>query len=343
LLLAVSSFTACKKKEGDKPAAGSGSGSAAPIAVTTAPAAGSAATPPPAAPADMKPFEATLEGKPYKFATVKIVDGSKTANLVFTTATGGCAQEYKTGDIELAIKMEKGPGGKYFAPGPVGVDADITSENVKFETSSLTSILTVEPGEWKVGNKIKGTLRINDADGSDDKKVTYTGSGSFVAEICALPGDEAFAASPESVDKTPIAGSLGDQKFAFKGGIAHLGKAKTGEDQIAEIDLYDSAVDCSSASGTKGGHLMLMGNGGATGKDVFVGTPQQRSISFRDPGGAQVFVSGPSWVKFDTIDLKEGGDVKGSLFAESSPDDVKQYPKRAVKLAGTFAVKVCTN
>jgi hypothetical protein len=331
IVLAVSALPACGKK--DKPAddrsakPGSAAVAAAPV------------TPPPAATG--KPFEATLEGTQYKFLSAKIDNGIQTERLVLTTAAGGCATPYTTGDITLTVDLQPGPGGKHFAPGPLGVYLDVTSEKVKFAKSSLSGVINIEPGDWKVGSKVKGTLRFADADGFDDKKVKYTGSGSFEAEICALAGDDRYQAAPETVDNAPVTGNLAGSKFTFNSGVATLGKSKLDEDQITEIELFDTAVDCTSYKASKGQHVIIMGSGGASGKDVFIGTPQQRSFSFRTPDGAQNFILGPNWVKFDAIELKEGGAVKGSLYSETGTGKAKEDPKRASKLSGTFTVKVC--
>lgn len=335
----------CKPKEkpADKPAAGSGSSVAMKVDVTV----GSAATPPPATPppAAGKPFEATFAGKPVTFASVNITNGVTHPVLRLTTDKTGCQQGYTSGDTMLEIDLQPGPGGKYFAPGPFGATAHLTNEVAKYVTSYLDTYVTFEPGEWKAGNKIKGTLSIDAADHSGDKKETYTGSGSFEAEICEMPDttrNDVYAAAPETVDKGPVTGMVGKGKFTFGGGIALLRKKDNGELAIGEIDLFDAPVDCDSGRHQgKTNKLRLADDGGATSKHNLPGTFQQRNIWLDTPNSGQSQHAGPEWVKLDQIDLKDGGDVKGSLYSATTDYEAKQYPDRVINVAGTFAVKVC--
>jgi hypothetical protein len=348
LLLAVAAVPACSKKPAaDKGAPATGSDSDITVTVTTgsgsAAPAGSAAVA--AHPGDSKPFEATMEGKPYKFVGARVQNGNAQDTIVLTSAAGGCAHNYTAGDIELQVNLEQGPGGKHFAGSPLGLYTGLTSETTKFAAGQLESYVTTEPGEWKVGNKIKGTLRFSDGDGFGSDMKLYDGSGSFEAEICAVASDP-FEAPPDKVDATPAAGNMGEQKFGFRGGIAFLAKNKRDVDNINRIWLFDAPVTCDNykqVEDKKAALLMINGDGGSTAKDLLPGTFQQRGFSYRTPDGAQHFINGPAWIKFDTIELKEGGDVKGSLYVATSASDNKAHPKDVSKVAGTFAVKVCAD
>lgn len=228
--------------------------------------------------------------------------GTQTENLVLTTGAPGCSGNNKEGDTQLSISIPIGPGGKHFSPGPFAVSASVTNEKDKFAASFVDGVVNIEPGEWKVGNKIKGTLRIDDAEMKDDKKLSYTGSGSFEAEICALadPADLGFQATPADFEKTPATGSFGGgDKFTFKSGIAVLSHNRARDiDEITEIHLFDSDVTCDN----------------------------------------QVF--GPQFVKFDAIELKEGSVIKGSVYLETATSAAKD-PKRAGKVSGSFTATVC--
>jgi hypothetical protein len=291
-----------------------------------------------------KPFEATFEGRTLKF-TATINTGSQFENLTLTTGAAGCSGVYQEGDTTLSINIPLGPGGKHFSPGPFAVSAALTNEKDKFATNFTDGVIDLEPGEWKVGNKIKGSLRIDDATKKDDKTLTYTGSGSFEAEICGLsdPNDLGFQATPAEFETTPATGSFGGgDKFVFKSGIAELSHNDARNiDEVKYFHLFDTVVTCDNweKDKDKGVRVELLSNHGVSGKDLLIGTPQTTQAYYY-PHGKQNQVYGPQFVKFDAIELKEGGVIKGSLYLETATSYAKD-PKRAGKISGAFTATVC--
>ncbi|CAN5671993.1 hypothetical protein BH09MYX1_BH09MYX1_41280 [soil metagenome] len=334
-LSAVVVLPACKKDNPTDPPK--------PAASTTTTTATTATTPV----AAQKPFEATFEGKPLKF-TATINTASQNDGLSLTTGAPGCSGEYKEGDTTLSIDIPLGPGGKHFSPGPFAVSALLTNEKDKFATSFVDGVINIEPGEWKVGNKIKGTLRIDDAEKKDDKTFTYAGSGSFEAEICGMadPADLAYQATPVEFEKTPATGSFGGgDKFVFKSGIAELSHNDARNiDEVSYFHLFDTEVTCDNwrTGKDKGVRVELLSHHGVSGKDLLTGTPQT-TASYYYPHGKQTQISGPQFVKFDTIELKDGGKISGSLYLETASYLVKRDPKTAGKISGAFTATVCKN
>lgn len=302
----------------------------------------------PAAPAPPPPpFEATFEGKTYKFLSAKIKSHEyRNESLTLSTAAGGCEVESKDGDIELKFEIGSGPGGKHYSTGPLGVSLSLDSEVEKFAARSLDGVINLAPGEWKVGNKIKGTLRVDDVKtGSDKSKKLYTGWGSFEAIVCELTDDvNRYQATPAEADKGTVSGAFGgSDPFVFKTGLAMLTHDSDRDiDRISEINFFDSDVSCDtwSAQKNKGLRVELFGPTGASGKDVILGSPQQRTVFFF-ANGEQSTVYGPSWVKFDSVELKKDGVVKGSFHAESGTAAAAGNPKKTGRLSGTFTATVC--
>lgn len=284
-----------------------------------------------------------LEGKPYKLTAGKIDRINQKEHLVVSTGPLTCEGSPAPNDVFFEIYVSAGPDGKHYAPGPVGVAAMLVrgagSDGPGFVMggAELHGVLTLEPGDWAPGNKVKGSLRIDDI--SEDKKATYTGSSPFEATVCELAADpEADLATPAEADKGPASGTLGGAAFTAKSAIAILSHdARRDVDQIDEIHLFDSEVDCTTYQRVDGTVVRITGTAGASGKDVFVGAPQPRDLWW----GANFHLQGPAWVKFDAIELKEGAEVKGSVYGEATAARAKKYPKSAGKLSGTFTAKVC--
>ncbi len=291
-----------------------------------------------------KPFEANFEGKTLKF-TATIDQATQVDSLTLTTGAPGCGGTYKEGDTTISIDIPLGPGGKHMSPGPFAISAHLTNEKDKLASDFADGVINIEPGEWKVGNKIKGTLRLDDATKKDDKTFTYTGSGSFEAEICGLAdtNDLGFQATPAEFETTPATGSFGGgDKFVFKSGIAELSHNDDRNiDEVKYFHLFDTVVTCDNweKDKDKGVRVELLSNHGVSGKDLLIGTPQTTSAYYY-PHGKQNQVFGPQFVKFDAIELKEGGVIKGSLYLETATRDAKD-PKKAGKISGAFTATVC--
>jgi hypothetical protein len=328
LLVAVTAVPACKKKDKNDSAGSAGS------AVGSAEVAGSAAAPTPPPAGAGTPFEATLEGKPFKFTNAKISDAAGADRITLSTGALACDADPTSGDTTLTVDVGQGPGGKHFAPGPFGVDIELYNEKQEFAIgNTLRGVLTLEPGEWKAGNKIKGTLRFEDA--KDDKK--YSGKGSFEAVVCDFGEREvSYPPTPETADAGPVSGTLGGEKFTVKTAVANLRHDDAlNVDYIDNITLSDAEINCNKSING----MMVNFGARAMGKDVFTGTPLPTRVGWFK-GGTNYGLKGSGWVKYDTIELKEGGEVKGSLFAEAAGSYAKD-PKMAAKVSGTFTAKVC--
>jgi|GEM_PF-4290346 len=335
LLLASSS--ACKKNKAadkDPPKAGPT------VAVTATTGSATPATPTPPAPSMAKPLEATFEGKPYKFISAVIVSDGTDDRFRLSTGALGCGDEPKPADTILEFEVGLGPGGKHFSPGPLVISGSVYGDDQKFVIDSfLYAIVNLTPGEWKEGNKVKGTIRIDDAD--NDPAVVYKGEGSFEATVCETENDSRYQATPEAADAGPVTGTLGGEKFTAKGAIAILSHdSERDRDEISSIRLFDAPVDCDNYSEKKGLDVQIQGYGGSSGTDIFLGAPQPRRLNYRQ-GSTQFFLSGPAWIKFDALELKEGTEVKGSFHAEASTEKVKADAKYAGRLSGSFTAKVC--
>lgn len=344
LLVAAAALASCEKK--DKPADKLTPEPAKPAAADAAPPAVKA-TPPAPPPGADKPFEATIEGKPYKFASAKIVASDHGESVVLSTGAGGCAAEKADTDTVIAAFVPRGPGGKHYAPGPLQVEFTIVNqkENFASDNSFLTGVLTLDPAsDWKQGGKVKGTFSFDDvAKAEDDSLKKYTGAGSFTADVCELGGEYAYQALPDAADAGPAKGEAGGIKFEFKSGTAYMSHDdKRNIDKIQEITLYTTDVTCETKDTAKGPRVTLFNPGGARGPKPIVGSAQTVSaIYFKEEGKDNVTLRGPSSVKFDALDLKIDGEIKGTLHAEAPESDVKADPKAAGRISGSFSAKIC--
>jgi hypothetical protein len=331
VFVAVSSLAACSKKDktADKVEPPK------PAVIDAAPA--------PEAP---KMFEATIEGKPYKFESAWIEGGDQHDTLVLSTRPGGCEVEKQEGDTRIRVPIPMGPGGKHHAPGPYEGELVLVNEKEKWASdgSKLSGVVTLEPAEWTKGAKVKGTLTLDDlAKADDDSLKKYTGAGPFEATVCGLTSEEyRYQATPEAADAGPVKGEGGGIKFEFKGGRAYMSHDdKRNIDRIQEIHLYASEVTCENYMSATGPEVTLYGLGGAHGPKPLLGTPQAVwSVSFKD-GDKSFALDGPGWIKFDELELKHDAVIKGTIHKEASTYGVKTDPKNAGRLSGSFTAIIC--
>ncbi len=332
LVAAVLMLAACGKKD-----------PAADKADPAKPAAADAGPPVDAAPPS--PLAATIEGKPYTFPGAYIDMATQNDTIKISTRAGGCGTEEVEGDVVLDIRLAAGPGGKRFAGSPhaVGVSIKNDKEDYASDGRDLAGVLWLEPAEWKVGGKVKGVLKFDDiAKASDETYKQYSGYGAFEAEMCNLSTDDwRYQATPEKADDGPAKGEGGGIKFAFKSGIAVMRFDEPRKiDRIEEIHLFDADVTCDDFSSAKGPHIRLRDLGGARGPTPLVGTHQEvKDVTFKEDGKDDLMVSGPGWIKFDALELKDGAEVKGTVHVESST--AKSNPATPSRLSGSFTAKVC--
>lgn len=280
-------------------------------------------------------FTAKIEGKDYTFKTITITTQNQVDVLEFSTAEGGCKAEGKDTDLRIAFDLPLGPGGKHFAPGPI-------VGNVR-ESTSLTkrmkgpASVTLENGEMKKGDKVKGTLSFDWKKGEN----AYSGNGSFEALICdELMGEFRYQATPEKADEKPAAGEVEGKKWSSKSAVVVLDTVD-GADVVKSVELFEGKVDCKSfGDALAKKHLSFSTNLPApSDKFKYVGLPQPAQSLLIVEGKKQSGIYGPVWVKFDALDAKDGGAAKGSLFGETAEN--KKKDGKPSKISGTFEAVVC--
>ena len=341
-------LSACSSGKASAPSASATSSGGLKVTVTIG--SGSASAAPAKPPADLPTgaFTAKLEGKDYKFPAAYIKSASQKDQLVLTTVTGGCDASLTDADIELDFDLPAGPGGKHFAPGPLGGYVDISTIKSQFKEQGrglYETTVTLEKGDFKQGDKVKGTLKFGpDVSTEDGKKYEYSGSGAFEATVCDLTSDLKFQATPDTAGTDPVTGTLGKAPFTMKSAFATLEHDEArNTDYVNEIFLLPADATCETLSAEKGKatFVKIYGREGASGTQKLVGAPQPRLVYFSPDGKGQQQIWGSSWVKFDQIDLAEKGTIKGSVYAETVPYDAKEHPERVGKLSGAFSATVC--
>jgi len=339
----------CSSAKSSAPSASATSSSGG-IKLTVTIGSASASAAPAKPPADLPTgaFTAKLEGKEYKLAGAYIKNATQQDMLVLTTVTGGCDAPLTDADLELDFDLPTGPGGKHLAPGPFGGYIEISTIKSQFKEQGrglYEATATLEKGDFKQGDKVKGTLKFGPDNSTEDgKKYEYSGGGAFEATVCDLSSDLKFQATPETVGTDPVTGTLGKAPFTAKSAFAMLEHDEArNTDYVNEIFLLPGDATCETLSAEKGKatFVKIYGREGASGTQKLIGSPQPRLVYFSPGGKDQQQIWGSAWAKFDQIDLAEKGTIKGTMFAETVPYDVKEHPDRVGKLAGAFTATVC--
>lgn len=280
-------------------------------------------------------FTAKIEGKDYTFKTVTITTQNQVDVLELSTAEGGCKAEGKDGDLRIAFDLPLGPGGKHFAPGPiVGALHEATSLTKRMNGPA---VVTIENGEMKKGDKVKGTLTFDWKKGDN----AYAGTGSFEALVCdELMGEFRYQATPEKAEEKPAAGEVEGAKWASKSAVVVL-ESVDGADVVKSLDLFEGKVDCKSYGDAVAKKHLSFTTNLPTPNDKFkyVGVAEPAQSLLIVEGKKQSGIYGPVWVKFDALDAKDGGAAKGSLYGETAEN--KKKDGKPSKISGTFEGVVC--
>lgn len=290
------------------------------------------------------PVAATIEGKPYTFPGVTITAATQRDAIKLSTRAGGCGTEEVEGDVVLDVRVAAGPGDKHFAPGPHAVGVTIKNDKADYASDGreLMGVLTLDATSWKPGAKVKGVLKFDDvAKAADDSYQAYSGYGSFEAEVCDVSTSAwRYQPTPEQADAGPAKGEGGGITFAFKSGVAVMRHDDARKlDRIEELHLFDADVTCATFADAKGPHVKLKSPGGAHGPRPLIGSPQDVEVTFKQDGKDDFDVTGPAWIKFDTLELKEGAAAKGTVHAEASTATSNPMPPG--RLSGAFTAVVC--
>lgn len=318
LVVAVVLLSACGKKGEKEPSSGSGSDN--PVAVKPA---DPKPADPPKAPEAPK-LTVNVRGKELTIVSQYAHFWPWGVEVKLFSKPHTCSDPRNDEPDMVQFNVLSGPGGKYFVGQPQFARVFAHSES-RDDLPAYASSVTVEPFEAKADAHIKGTIAVEWKKGDKLVKV----SGPFDATICNNP-DTSRKVLPESVDK-PLAGTIGKKNVSAKTTIAELKRDEAnGVDHVEKLYFFPKAMTCKDYFAKRGEAFLIARDfGAANSKQNAANTFQP--VDFDSPGSG--------WVKFDALDLKDGGTITGSIAANYS--DPGSDEKKHVDVAGTFSAMVC--
>jgi hypothetical protein len=288
----------------------------------------------------------TFDGKPVSYVSATAgriqIQGTDYSILVSlytqkldcdTSSSAGLAAKET-----LRIDFNEGPDRSFYVGQPFAPRLRIGEESF-YERPAASATVKLEPFEPKTGARIKGTLVV---DAKVDGKALKVDTR-FDAQLCQdFPTRKPLL--PATVPDAPVTGHLGNEKFTAASAVAELAHDPALDiDAITELWLLPTPPrSCAEFWETrwKAAALHFDHFGGANARQMWPGVAQPADPKFTVPKGDGLKSwdgYGVAWVKFETIDLKPGGTVKGSLAVASRAD--VNFP--AASFAGAFTATVC--
>lgn len=257
--------------------------------------------------------------------------------VVLSTHKVGCKFPSQLADEQrVAFTISNGPRDSYFVAGTSGID-------LAFFSGAAGANLTVAPREVSTvdvepfaNDRVRGKLKVQWKP-TEPAAGTYQASGSFDVLLCEHA--QGAVAAPQIAGDHPARGTIAGAPYEVKGAIAWV-RTERGVRHVSRLQLFPSAnLNCGAATLRDGSETVITANaiGGASDVASHLGSPEPASamVSRREKSDLKLEYLARTAIRFDKIDLQQGGTVSGSILATSAPD----APAGVVE--GTFSARVC--
>jgi hypothetical protein len=296
------------------------------------------------------PLSATYDGEKiedFKSGIAWVDEGGLRVQLA--TAPAKCpSNDVPKGTWTLTFFVLPGPGGKFFAGGPVGAFMTMgnqgSSDKGGFAPPYLGQV-ELEPFTLAADATMKGSVSYAaKVKGKAGKMVPISGSGTFEATVCKDFHDFLYVKGLAADADGDVQGSFGAIALVSKSAVVHLKHDDDNDvDWIDEIDYFESAgVDCDGLTAArKTKHFALLRVKGISSKTPLLGKPQVASPAYVGVDGTIKLFGGQNdraWVRLDKLSFDKSAKASGAVYAETFPSADSATNG---KLAGKFDAIVC--
>jgi hypothetical protein len=316
----------------------------------------------------------TIDGHPSELRYGYVDPGNTGAMIRLFRGPVDCATRNRIGaeppefGPRIAIQIEAGPGGRWYAGHPIGTHGLVESPQDQVQVGPLPPMgttlpispdaltLTLEPSTWRRGAHVRGTV--------DGGELTLIGSssvtGRFDVEVCddlAGRAREELAVLADAAPAAPARGTIGGRPFVPRTVHAIVRHRPRTADDVVDLAVHrtrggarhvwmvafyaEANVPCPPARDDfDRAHppaFYLQGPGGTSEDHPLLGTQQPAAGILARP---DAIVAGVwwAWVRFDALAWETGATVRGALVAQTTY--LEDRPQQG-RVAGRFTATVC--
>ena len=278
----------------------------------------------PAAPSQTAQSPLTVgSGHVLRYGSARMEDRQLLIRLTDVPAACGPSLDF-AGKATMSLELPPGPGQRFFAGAPVGVQTFGVIDGERFDGSASDTVAEIDPFTLAIGARLRGKI--------DSSR----GSGAFDAEICAL--ESAPNPLPETVPEEPAAGTLDGRPFRVKKARIDLVRAGSEPLRLEDLRLFQDDASCASFGSTKSPALYFHSIGGAGKRRPLAGSPQPTwAAAFNVPiERGHVVGRLPAWIRFDRLSFEPGGTIPGTVAVQQV---VAGQP--TTRISGRFEAEIC--
>jgi hypothetical protein len=241
------------------------------------------------------------------------------------------------GEKRVAFTVPVGPRGSQYVGGKVGLDVAFfwgaAGAQVTVAPSGNTTV-NVEP---IASDRVRGSLNVKWSPSDPGKPGVYEAAGSFDVSLCDY--NKGSVNAPAIASDHPARGTAAGAPFEAKSAIAWVGKDR-GTRRVSRLELFPSDnVNCGGAGLREVREITVLVNaiGGASEAATHIGSPEPAYATIRRYHDHKLDTEelARTAIRFDRVDLVEGGTVSGSILATAAPG------KGSSELEGSFSARVC--
>ncbi len=241
-------------------------------------------------------------------------------------------------DLGVQMTLPSGPDNDFFAGRDVPLELRLHGAGGVSRVPAGHVIAHIEPFQPEHDEVLNGYLKFRFRTAKDPDAPSYASEGAFAARVCNNRATQASVRSVQSDEA--LSGKVAGREVKLRTMLAYTRDDGYGQ-LILMLKGYEGDVPCHT---TRSATPYLFGAELGPGRDgkhvVGVPLPTEWTMQMRMQKFSERSVQaahGASWVQVDSLDLQEGGLVKGRLVADNADDD----PEWKFSLSGPFEAKVC--